>query len=142
MNGTKTVLNAVHKGTQMGLRSLDNIMDTVEDAKMRAHLREEHAQYAEIHERAAALLAQQEEKPDSIGPMAKMASDMSAKMNTLIDKTSSHIAEMMMQGNMMGVIEITKTMKNNPDADAGALKLAQDLLQTQENNIRKLKQFL
>ena len=71
-----------------------------------------------------------------------MASDMSAKMNTLIDKTSSHIAEMMMQGNMMGVIEITKTMKNNPDADAGALKLAQDLLQTQENNIRKLKQFL
>ena len=135
MNGTKTVLNAVHKGTQMGLRSLDNIMDTVEDAKMRAHLREEHAQYAEIHERAAALLAQQEDKPDSIGPM-------SAKMNTLIDKTSSHIAEMMMQGNMMGVIEITKTMKNNPDADAGALKLAQDLLQTQENNIRKLKQFL
>ena len=57
---------------------------------------------------AAALLAQQEEKPDSIGPMAKMASDMSTKMNTLIDKTSSHIAEMMMQGNMMGVIEITK----------------------------------
>ena len=55
MNGTKTVLNAVHKGTQMGLRSLDNIMDTVEDAKMRAHLREEHAQYAEIHKRAAAL---------------------------------------------------------------------------------------
>ena len=33
-------------------------------------------------------------------------------------------------------------MKNNPDADAGALKLAQSLLQTQENNIRKLKQFL
>lgn len=81
-------------------------------------------------------------KPDSIGPMAKMASDVSTKMNTLIDKTSSHIAEMMMQGNMMGVIEITKTIKHNPDADAAALQLARDLLQTQENNIQALKQFL
>lgn len=63
-------------------------------------------------------------------------------MNTLIDKTSSHIAEMMMQGNMMGVIEITKTIKHNPDADAAALQLARDLLQTQENNIQELKQFL
>ena len=31
MNETAVVLNAVYKGTQMGLHSLDNIMDTVED---------------------------------------------------------------------------------------------------------------
>ena len=142
MNETAVVLNAVYKGTQMGLHSLDNIMDTVEDVNMCAHLRAEHTQYAEINERAAQQLARQAAKPDSIGPMAKMASDVSTKMNTLIDKTSSHIAEMMMQGNMMGVIEITKTIKHNPDADAAALQLARDLLQTQENNIQELKQFL
>ena len=75
----------------MGLHSLDNIMDTVEDVNMRAHLRAEHTQYAEINERAAQQLARQAAKPDSIGPMAKMASDVSTKMNTLIDLSLIHI---------------------------------------------------
>lgn len=63
MNETAVVLNAVYKGTQMGLHSLDNIMDTVEDVNMRAHLRAEHTQYAEINERAAQQLARQAAKP-------------------------------------------------------------------------------
>lgn len=142
MNHTNEVLNSVYKGSQMGFVSTEHLLNIVDDGKMRTHLKTQYMEYKDINNRAKDKLNRRGLEAEKISPIAKISSDISVRMNTIIDKTPSHIAEMMMQGNMMGVIKATKVIKNNTQADTDSLKLAGDLLRTEEENIQSMKQFL
>ncbi len=48
----------------------------------------------------------------------------------------------MINGSTMGIIDMTKALKNNDDVDAYATDLAQRLIKTEQNNIELMKQFL
>lgn len=56
-------------------------------------------------------------------------------LNTLTDKSTSHIAEMIIQGATMGVIDITKRIKEYSEVDEEILELANDLLKFEQRNI-------
>ncbi len=63
-------------------------------------------------------------------------------MQTMTDKTPSHISEMLMMGSNMGVINAVKSMKKYPSADPANVGLMDRLLKFEENNIQQLKTFL
>lgn len=44
-------------------------------------------------------------------------------LNTLVNKTSSHISEMLIQGSTMGIIDITKRIKEYPNANKEILEV-------------------
>ena len=67
---------------------------------------------------------------------------MGVQMNTLTDKSNSHIAEMMIQGNIMGVVECQKLLNHNPRADEPVKNLLHEFVTFQNNNIEKMKEFL
>ena len=88
------------------------------------------------------MAREEHQEAKGIGAMAKISSYLSVNMNTMIDKTSSHLAEMMMQGSNMGIIEITQKLREYGDADGAVLALGQKLLKTEERNLEQLKKFL
>lgn len=49
---------------------------------------------------------------------------------------------MMLQGSNMGIIDITKKLKECPDAEPETTRLAQRLLKMEERNLEQLKEFL
>ena len=49
---------------------------------------------------------------------------------------------MMVQGNTMGVIDMTKALRQNADADAPVLSLGERLLQMQRDNVEEMKTYL
>ncbi|WP_242878733.1 hypothetical protein [Clostridium beijerinckii] len=63
-------------------------------------------------------------------------------LNTLVNKTSSHISEMMIQASTMGIIDITKRIKEYPNADKEILDLANKLLKLEQNNVEECKKYL
>ena len=63
-------------------------------------------------------------------------------MQTLSDKSPSHIAEMLMVGSNMGIINAIKNLKKYEHADKESLKLLKRLLRFEENNVQRLKAFL
>ena len=63
-------------------------------------------------------------------------------MNTLADKSSDHIAEMMIQGSIMGVIDMSRSLKRYSQAESSVKKLGEKLIETEENNIQQMKGFL
>ena len=67
---------------------------------------------------------------------------MMINLQTIKDKTPSHLAGMMIQGNTMGVIDMTKSLRENQAADPPVLALAQDLLSMQKGNIEEMKPYL
>jgi len=63
-------------------------------------------------------------------------------MNTAFDKSPDKIAEMMMQGSMMGVIDMSRTLKEYGDTPEDCRKLGENLIKLEENSIQKMKQYL
>ena len=63
-------------------------------------------------------------------------------IQTLMNKTPSHISEMLITGSTMGVIDAIKNTKKYKDADPNILKLMDDLKIFEERNINQLKSFL
>jgi hypothetical protein len=50
-------------------------------------------------------------------------------LNTLVNKTPSHISEMLIQGSTMGIIDISKKIKEYTNVDKEIHDLANKLLQ-------------
>jgi len=49
---------------------------------------------------------------------------------------------MMMQGSMMGVIDMSRTLKEYGDTPEDCRKLGENLIKLEENSIQKMKQYL
>lgn len=63
-------------------------------------------------------------------------------MNTIKDRTPSHIAEMMIQGSTMGIVDITKKLKEYNKADKDISELGNKLLKFEQQNVEQMKTFL
>jgi len=77
-----------------------------------------------------------------ISALEKVKTYIMLNMQTLTDKTPSHISEMLMIGSNMGVINAVKNLKKYQGAEPGILRLMERLLKFEENNIQQLKAFL
>ena len=84
------------------------------------------------------------EIPSNVSPSLKMFGLCSINLNTKIDKSSSHIAEIMIQGLNMGIIKCQKLLNssNSTIIKEQTLNLVQQFLNFQEQSIQKLKAFL
>ena len=72
----------------------------------------------------------------------KLSTNMMINFQTIKDKSPSHLAGMMVQGNTMGVIDMTKALRQNANADAPVLSLGERLLQMQRDNVEEMKTYL
>ena len=75
--------------------------------------------------------------------MKKMMMWGSIKMSTMKDDTRSHIAEMMVQGTVMGITALRASISDvENDCDEEIVTLAKDLLKSEEVFEERLKAFL
>ena len=63
-------------------------------------------------------------------------------LKTLANKSPSHISEMLIQGSTMGIIDLTKKLKEYAEADQEILSLANKLLKLEQNNVEECKKYL
>ena len=71
-----------------------------------------------------------------------MSTYLMIDMQTLTDRSASHVAEMMMVGSNMGVFNALKYLKNYEDADRDTGGLMERMLKEEEDNVQQLKKFL
>ena len=64
------------------------------------------------------------------------------KLNTLIDSTSSHLGEMLLQGYVMGIIDMTRAQREYPAEDKDILGLAKKLVETEDANFLAIREWL
>ena len=69
---------------------------------------------------------------------------MGVALNTMLDESGSHIAEMMIEGSNMAITEMTKLLNDqriHGDAKE-ASRLAEDVVRFEERNLEILKRYL
>lgn len=137
-----TILNEIGKATRMGLSSITFVSDKVEDEKMKEDLSTQYADYGKVLDKVNTQFEKYGEIPDEEPMMDKMMTWTGVQMNTLTDKSNSHIAELIIQGNLMGIIESQKLLNHSPEMEKEVKDILNDFINLQNNHIDKLKQYL
>jgi len=136
------LLDVLIKGACMGRDAIHFIMDKVEDEALKEELNAQYQKYKEISERIEQLYPDYSQKePHKTNAMNKMMTWYGIEMKTMLDNSTSKIAELLLQGTNMGIIEGRKLL-NHKDTDQHVHSLIQEYIDMQENAVEKLKTFL
>lgn len=142
MNGNAELLNFVYQNSQMGVDTIKQLINIVEDEEFKKHLESQFNEYNEILSTAQKALNENGYDEKGIGTLDKIKTYLMINMQTLTDKTPSHISEMLIIGSNMGVINAVKNLKKYQNAEPSIISLMERLLKFEENNIQQLKEFL
>lgn len=136
------VLNEVSKIAKMGMDSISYLAPKVSDKEMRKVLVAMYSQYGNTQSQVNQHFEKYGEIPDSTPLKDKMMSFAGVQFNTLRDRSNSHIAEIMIQGTLMGIIECQKILNCKLDVQKSTTELIKDFNKFQRDNIDKLNAFL
>ncbi len=142
MQENRNALDELNKGTTMGMDAIKFILEKVEDKEFKEVLKDQYNEYDEISKKVNELYEEYSEKePHETSTMEKAMTWSTIQMETFKDKSNSNIAEMLIQGTNMGIIEGRKII-NNKKLDKKVNKLIEEFISMQEDYIEKLKDFL
>lgn len=142
MTQDTALLNFIYQNAEMGKETIPKLTKIVKDPEFRQVLESQLEEYQTIFNKADEKIQASHQEAKGIGSMEKISSSAMLNLSTLLDKSNSHIAEMMMQGSNMGIIDITKKLKECPEAEADTTRLAERLLRLEQRNLEELKPFL
>lgn len=137
------VLDELNKGACMGMDAIHFILDKVEDDNFKKILEEQYKQYEVISNKIEKLYPEYEDdkEPHETNKITKAMTWYGIEMKTLTDKSNSKIAEILLQGTNMGIIEGRKLL-NNKSTNKEIESLIKAYVDMQEEAVEKLKQFL
>ena len=142
MDSPQYILNQVNQGIKMGMDSISNVSEKVQDSRLKDELLFQYDKYNEILNEVNDELTNYDDFPKDLNPMQKAMGWMGVEMNTLTDKSNSKIAELMIQGTNMGIIEGVKLLNHNPDTEQHIKDILNKFIDFQQNNVEQLKKYL
>lgn len=125
----------------MAVNAIDALMGKVYNQEFAYELASQKNRFQEFERKAEAGLWQH-------GLMARKAILDKAMLwgaiqaNTMLNISTPHVADMMIQGNTRGIAELMKVKHNNKNTGSFANELAEELMDFEEENIERLKRFL
>jgi hypothetical protein len=139
---TAEFLNKVYQNAQMASDSITTVSQKVKDKNLLSDLQTQHQQYTAISSKATTELANENQLPEDSNIMQQAMTWGGIQLNTAFDKTPDHIAEMMIQGSTMGIIDMSRTLKQYNDIPQNIKALGYELITVEENNVQRMKSYL
>ncbi len=136
------LLSHVYQTADMGRDGIKTVRRRVRDPKLLRALNAQEEEYRRLQDSAGRMLRERGVQPDGVGAMARMGSEMMGTMQTMMDHSATKIAEMMIQGNTMGMTKSLRTIRDCRVRDGRVKDLADKLLKTEQANIEEMKGFL
>ena len=141
-NDNLNLLEAVVQNTEMGKNTLEQIVPMTDDTQFKAELLRQRNLYHQLNQEAHTAMEACGGRAQGQSARAKFNTKMGISMKTLTDKSTRNLAEMLTQGSGMGVVDCVKAQKDYPNAAPGTKRLAQRLMEFEEDNRVRLEQFL
>ena len=141
-NENVNVLDEVNKGASMGMDAIKFILDKVEDKEFKELLEKQYDKYQEISNSINEIYPDYSDKePHETGGMTKAMTWYGINMKTMTDHTTSKLAELLVQGTNMGIIEGRRIL-NNKHVSKDIEKILHKYVKMQENSLEELKKYL
>lgn len=134
-------MQEIYHNALAGMDSVEILRPISKDRSFRSLLLKQYKEYSQIAtemEKEAKARGAELKKPSF---MAKALMYMSAKVSTLKDKSSSRLAEIMIQGIDMGIISVVKVV-NRLEAENRTNEYVQKMADILAKNLEEMKAFL
>jgi protein-disulfide isomerase-like protein with CxxC motif len=137
-------LAELYKNMKMGSDSILHLMPKVSGSDLRDEMTAQLNRYEELTGRIGEALRENGREAREENVMTKVMSKMGMTVNTMMDATDSHIAQMMIEGATMGITENTKLLRQceNKGCSEQALSLARESIRFMEDTVERLKRYL
>lgn len=139
----------IYKNVKMGAESLTDLMSHVDTGDLKTELGVELAQYESLAHEAKQALFDIGVTPKEEGLMTRMSAKAGVMMNTMLDATPSHIAQMVIEGSTMGTTDLIRKLNEyrcetseKGTASRKVTDLAQRTIDFEEDCMKKMKAYL
>lgn len=143
---TAELLQRLYKNLKTGSDSIVSLLPKVneEDSAFKSDLTLQLDGYEKHANQINSLLCQNGETPEQDKLWNKMSAKVSTTMETLMDSSVGHLADMVIRGSTMNMNETIKLLREyeNSDASESSLSLARDVVGFEEQNIERMKAYL
>ena len=136
-------LDEISKGACMGVDAISDILDKVEDNKFKKLLKNQKEFYDDIKKEVDKIYFKynSEDIAHETNIMTKAMTWSMVNMKTLTDHSNSKIAELLLQGTNMGIVEGRKIL-NNKKIDDEVSQIINNYVNKQEEFVESLKDYL
>ena len=136
------ILQEVQRNTELGMTAIDTILDKIGNDEFSLQLSKQSLRYSEIHNKALDQILKNEGDVYRGSQVTDMVLKGSIHANTAFNVSREHLAEMMIQSSNRGITSMWKAIKHNQLATNEAVEIAQELVDFEQENIRRLREYL
>ena len=136
------MLTYILQTAEMGCQGIESVRGGKCGSAMDAVLSSQMERYGKIYSTAGGMLKNLGEEIRRVSPIARAMAKMSAARDLKRDPSGSHIAEMMIKGNTMGVNKMAQHLRDYDRTDPNITLLAKKMLDVEQAHITELRPFL
>lgn len=145
MTGEKELLTYLDDNVHMGLEALETLSKQLEktDNKIKSAVCESLEEYKQYDRKCKVLLGDDAQKRTQGNLLSVIMTKMGSNREFAKDNSDSHIADMLIQGYNMGIIDITKKLKKyKKELSEETTQLACEYRDMMERRIEVMKEYL
>lgn len=142
LNENIELLNFIYQNSQMGVNTIDQLIKIVDNKKFKKQLKSQYKEYLKINISVRKKLNKYGYDEKGITAFEKVRTYLMINIQTMKDKTPSHVSEMLIIGSNMGILDATKNLKKYRKSNRKIINLMKELLEIEENNVQQLKKYL
>ena len=141
-NKTKELLEEIYENAELAKEILGKLIKVCDNASFRNVMADQFAEYHAVIMEAGERLGEMGVEAKGMSRLARKPIYAGVHLNAKLDSTPSHLAEMLIQGSAMGLVDAARAVNDSEGAEQSAVALAQRLRTAEENNIRELLKFV
>lgn len=136
------LLEKTYQNAAIGITAIEAVLNKSKNSQFNNALHKQLQDYRELADKSKEQLTKNgaEVKDNPMYQQVMMKGNV--KVNTLINSSDSHIAQMVIQGSTMGITQMTKLLNSKPNADGISAELAKEFVLKEQANIEEIKKFL
>ena len=136
------ILKSVYRNAQMAYESSEDVLKHCKSLDLYREITRQRDRYKTIASRARRELSKRGEHARQASPYAKSMAKMGIAMKTAADSSCSNLAQIMLRGTAMGIIDIQRAVNHSHTAERDIRESAEKLLLREQDFCDGLKRFL
>lgn len=136
------LLEKTYQNATIGITAIESVLTKAANQQFSNDLHRQLRDYQEIADKSKRQLQMNGTKVKDVSRYNKAMMKGNVKVNTMMNSSQSHIAQMVIRGSTMGVTQMTKLLHSNMNADGTCKQIAEEFVKKEENNIEVMKNYL
>lgn len=141
-NDTINLLKECDSGTKMAVASIDEVLEKIQDSKLKEILSESKKHHEKLGNETHSLLMKYNSEEKDPNPMAKGMSWLKTNMKMGMNESDATVADLITDGCDMGVKSLHKYLNQYQNADHSAKDICNRLIDIEEELRGDLRKYL